>query len=425
MAYPGTLSDIGYKDSLALDPSGRLRVSPLRVIFRSTNTSRRDVSTPPVEPLWSTATANGGTVTINTLANYATDLNCVNTVGSETTRQTRQSFNYGMGRGFLARMNFALNPSDQTGYLRQIGLFLGDAPVFSGVYLQQDEAKAITLQIRTPTLNTTVAQAAWNKDPLDGSGPSGITIDFTLMQSMWIDLTGTGNRIRIGFSLEGNEICVHEFLFNNVVTGVAGQRNFFAHGNLPVRAHIENVDGVGAPTPTILRMAGAEVSVEGPELPGIAGTYSVATAVTCPVGNSTGVVAVRPRSYVTVKPTGIEILNVGANPCLAYLSFNPPLAAGGPLSFVNDQQFDNSAGVNQAGLTFANNASGTTYSRKFYTIASLLVPAGESRRVEIPDSMLGLGLSTDGTVVDYLVLSARGLGGPTDVYGSISWLEIW
>lgn len=88
----------------------------------------------------------------------------------------------------------------------------------------------ITQQIKVP-------QTQWNVDRMDGTGPSGYTLDVSKMQMAYIDYTWYGaGFIRFGFrATEGNIVYCHKMANNNMNTE-AYQRS----GNLPARYEVVN-----------------------------------------------------------------------------------------------------------------------------------------------------------------------------------------
>jgi hypothetical protein len=82
------------------------------------------------------------------------------------------------------------------------------------------------------TIDTKVAQSAFNIDRLDGTGPSGYNIDLTKMQMFYIDYTWYGaGFIRFGVrGPQGNIIYAHKVPNNNVNTEA-----YMRSGNLPAR----------------------------------------------------------------------------------------------------------------------------------------------------------------------------------------------
>jgi hypothetical protein len=83
----------------------------------------------------------------------------------------------------------------------------------------------LTQEIRVP-------QTQWNVDKMDGTGPSGYTLDPTKMQMAYIDYTWYGaGFIRFGFrATEGNILYAHKMANNNINTEA-----YMRSGNLPAR----------------------------------------------------------------------------------------------------------------------------------------------------------------------------------------------
>lgn len=76
-----------------------------------------------------------------------------------------------------------------------------------------------------------VLQSAWNIDKFDGAGPSGVTLDFTKTQILFISAQWLGvGRVIVGFDVNGKLYPAHEFLHANVLA-VPYDQTF----NLPVR----------------------------------------------------------------------------------------------------------------------------------------------------------------------------------------------
>jgi hypothetical protein len=82
-----------------------------------------------------------------------------------------------------------------------------------------------------------VAQANWNIDPFDGTGPSGITLDLTKTQILWASAQWLGvGRVLVGFDVNGRLYPAHQFRNANVLA-VPYTGTF----NLPVRIQAQTV----------------------------------------------------------------------------------------------------------------------------------------------------------------------------------------
>jgi hypothetical protein len=82
-----------------------------------------------------------------------------------------------------------------------------------------------------------IAQSRWNRDKLDGTGPSGHTVDWNKMQMIGIQYSWYGAGF-VDFMVrggDGNWVMVHRIRNNNL-----NNEAYMRSGNLPVRYSIEN-----------------------------------------------------------------------------------------------------------------------------------------------------------------------------------------
>ncbi len=90
--------------------------------------------------------------------------------------------------------------------------------------------------------DNSIGQAGWNIDKMDGSGPSGLTLNFTKAQLFVIDFEWLGvGRIRFGFYAYGRINYCHEITNINELNGV-----YMLCSNLPVRATLAGVTGTSS-----------------------------------------------------------------------------------------------------------------------------------------------------------------------------------
>jgi hypothetical protein len=160
--------------------------------------------------------------------------------GGKTVRQTFRRMPYQPGKSMLILTTFCMNAAKAN--LRQrIGYFDEN----NGIYLEQNGLSEPSFTIRTNTSGTpvntnTASQSSWNGDKLDGTGPSGISLDLDAVQIFWTDLEwlGVGN-VRCGFVINGQLIVCHTFQCANQ-TGKT--KVYMETAILPVRYEIENTD---------------------------------------------------------------------------------------------------------------------------------------------------------------------------------------
>ena len=125
-------------------------------------------------------------------------------------------------------------------------LMVGDQIVIKGANYTVAEISSDTRMCITPaykgqtnatsryiiTEELRVPQTEWNMDRMDGTGPSGYTLDTTQMQMAYIDYTWYGaGFIRFGFrATDGNIVYCHRMPNNNTNTEA-----YMRSGNLPAR----------------------------------------------------------------------------------------------------------------------------------------------------------------------------------------------
>jgi hypothetical protein len=132
------------------------------------------------------------------------------------------TFNYGVAQQ---------NVYKRTGYFDdRDGIFFEQAPDGTLSFVIRSYVTGIASDRR-------VIQSEWNKDTLDGNGPSGYNLDITKTQLFMTDFEWLGvGRVRCGFSIDGHNIIAHEFYNSNHLPTV-----YMSNPNLPVRCEIRNV----------------------------------------------------------------------------------------------------------------------------------------------------------------------------------------
>lgn len=210
-----------------VDAFGRLRVGQPYTLFDSQNRYAADAQ-------FDTELTTGGTTTY--LPNESSvQLNVTTSSGSSVVRQTLRSFPYQPGKGLMVMATFAMNAA-KTGLRQRVGYFNTQ----NGVFFQQNDAtKSFVLRsyISGATSDArTVNQANWNGDKLDGTGASGIVLDASKAQILWMDFEWLGvGSVRCGFIIDGQLIICHTFQNANSISTV-----YMTTAILPVRYEITN-----------------------------------------------------------------------------------------------------------------------------------------------------------------------------------------
>lgn len=247
-------SEISFANTPNIDAFGRLRVSNPFTLFDSSH--RFDDN-----GLWSTATATGGTATFNS-AQGLVDLAVTAASGSEVVRETTKIFSYQPGKSLLVLSTFVMNFA-KTGLRQRVGYY-GAA---NGYYLELNNSTVSFVErssVSGALVNTSVAQASWNVDKMDGSGPSGITLDLTKAQILFMDLEWLGvGTVRIGFVINGNFYVCHKFHHANLITST-----YITTASLPLRYEITNTAATSGVS-TLKQICSTVMSEGGYELNGL------------------------------------------------------------------------------------------------------------------------------------------------------------
>jgi hypothetical protein len=256
---------ISYANSPNIDAFGRLRVSEPFTLFDSSHRFADN-------GLWSTSTATGGTATFNASQGLM-DLSVTTAANSEVIRETTKVFSYQPGKSLLVLNTFVMSPA-KTNLIQRVGYYGAN----NGYYLEQNNSSISFVErsfVTGSISNTPVAQASWNVDPMDGSGPSGITIDFTKAQILFMDLEWLGvGTVRIGFVIDGNFYVCHRFNHANLITST-----YITTASLPIRYEITNT-GATSGVSTLKQICSTVLSEGGYQLNGL--QQAVGIPVTTP-----------------------------------------------------------------------------------------------------------------------------------------------
>ncbi len=211
--------------------------------------------------LWTSATATGGTTTFNS-AQGLVDLSVTSSSGSEVIRETTKVFAYQPGKSLLILNTFVMTPA-KTNLRQRVGYY-GES---NGYYLEQDNTTVSFVErsfVTGVVVNTPVIQANWNVDPMNGSGPSGITIDLTKAQILYMDLEWLGvGTVRIGFVINGEFYVCHKFHHANLITST-----YITTASLPLRYEITNT-GATSGVSTLKQICSTVISEGGYTLNGL------------------------------------------------------------------------------------------------------------------------------------------------------------
>jgi hypothetical protein len=419
MSYFETTS-IKAADSASVDAFGRLRVSNPLTIFDSKQCFDDPDLANSVEnfPLFfdNQEISGGSTTTTFDLNAAKTTLAVGATTAGRRVRQTKMRFNYQPGKSELVLNTFVFSSANATGITRRIGIYDDN----NGIFFDDNGTNygfVVRSYVTGSPVDTRIAKADWNVDPMDGTGPSGIILDFTKTKILVIDFECLGvGRVRIGWNVIGNTYLAHQFLNTNNLSDV-----YMSTPNLPLRAEIIN-SGAGAAS-SLATICSSVVSEGGAE--DLGAVRSASTNGTHVDANTEDVIyailGIKLKSShlgATVKLVDFTLLEAQGGKKLEWmLLLNPTVAS----TFTY-------AAESQSAVEIARGATANTVTGG-YRLAGGLFESGSatdsgSAGEDLHNAIL-LG-STIAGVADAMVLCVRPIAGSTntDIEGTIAWREI-
>lgn len=219
-----------------VDAFGRVRASQPYTLFDSQNRYTADTQ------FFTTITGSGGN-TVFQPDQSAIDLIVTASSSGTVTRETYRKFPYQPGKGLLVLSTFVMT-APKNNLTQQVGYFNGSNGVFfqvSGVDALGVTAARFVLRSSTSgsVVNTTVYQNEWNGDQLNGTGPSGLTLDVSKAQILWMDFEWLGvGSVRCGFIINGQYIVCHTFNHANLISAP-----YMTTAILPIRYQISGSGG--------------------------------------------------------------------------------------------------------------------------------------------------------------------------------------
>ena len=255
--------------NLASDAFGRMRTSSPLTLFDSSHRYGDN-------NLFSTLT--GGTTTTSASAVFnqnegLVELKVDALSGSKVYRETTKVFSYQPGKSLQILNTFTFN-TGKSGLRQRAGYYGND----NGIYLELDDSTLYMVERSSVTgavLSTRVPQSEWNVDKLDGSGPSGLTLDITKAQILFMDIEWLGlGTVRTGFVINGQFVPCHYFHHANIIT-----TTYITTASLPVRYEIENKSATSSSS-VLKQVCSTVISEGGYELRGL--QQSVGTPITSP-----------------------------------------------------------------------------------------------------------------------------------------------
>ncbi len=397
------------------DAFGRLRVSQPETVFDS------KLIYGDAQPLFwdeQLETGAGITATTPTAAKPYIDFASTINVAGVFTRQTFRRFNYQPGKGQLVSMTAVLGLSGGgTGVKRRIGMFDDSNGAFF-----EDDAGTIKVTLRSndsgSPVEETEEQSAWSLDTMDGSGPSGITLDFSKGQIFVIDFQWLSlGTVRFGVEIGGTITYVHEHDSANHET-----IPWASTPNLPLRYQM--ITTGSSPASSMRVVCAAVISEGGTDDVGMVRYKSTAGAAVTATSDNVVYAVVGIRLKSTHLGAAIKMLNAavhvqtGSDKGEWILVFNPTVAGTFTYSDLANSAIQTALGASANTVT-----DGTEIGGDFVESAAGGKGAGSNSKVLNNSIMLGAKIdNTPDTIV--LCFRPNSGSGAVEVEGALTWREL-
>lgn len=391
---------ITLSDTAQLDAFNRLRVSETftQMDISQIGSGRADLLT--------SLLVGGGTATYN-VNESVTDM-AVITTGDRVVVQSKRYGHYQPGKSLLVEVTGQLDVGTEKA---RMGYFDDESDKTvdtggGGFFVEVDNGSAFLVKrsfVTGTQVDTSVPQTSWNIDPLDGTGPSGKTLDLTkanifVLDGQWL---GVG-RVRLGFVIDGLICFAHQFLHAGI-EGTTYSRSL----DYPVRWELISNGG----TATMKSICASVMSEGGFNPIGLLGSCNFGVTSTVSDQNTeTELLAL--RAQITSSRVSLNILSVDV--------------AGDSNSslFVKVYLCDSVSGGSWTAIT-GNNAE---QNRTFTSFSGRLIDSFYvSDRQRQGNKILAKRIFTGGDIAgnpECIVVTGQGIGGNTQTYVSINFQEI-
>ena len=361
--------------------------------------------------------SNGATATFSSSKCVMTTL----TSSEYYITQSRKYCIYQPGKSLLFLASGIIDYSNNTGtYTARIGYFDDNNGLFF-----ENSSGSLNVVIRNTISDTSIEQTDWNIDKFDGTGISGLTIDFEKAQLFVIDFEWLSvGLIRFGFYLFGRIYYCHQITNINSLT-----EPYMLTPNLPIRHEIRLTSG----QVSLTQICSSVISEGGYNPIGRPfsvnnGVSSISTSDTNPTpllalrGNSTAASSSNNRyNHQNIVPSNIQIFDSSNNKNVFYqiLLYLAPSTQTATWQSVNNNS------IAQYALGSSITISGGT---PIVVDSGYVVGKGDvifSNLSQIFTNLIQITSNID-NVSDVLVIAVTRIGGSeATCFSSISWNEAY
>jgi hypothetical protein len=408
-----TSSNYAGNFNMASDAFGRTRMSAPLTIFDSSHRYADN-------NLWSTLT--GGTTTTSASAQFNQNQGLVELKvdalsGSKVYRETTKVFAYQPGKSLQIMSTFTFSPST-TNLRQRVGYYGAE----NGIYLELDDSSLymVVRSLVTGTVTSTrIPQSGWNVDKLDGSGPSGITLDITKAQILFMDIEWLGlGTVRTGFVINGQFVSCHYFHHANLIDST-----YITTASLPLRYEIENKEATARPS-RLKQVCSTVISEGGYELRGLqqAASIPINAPITFTAANTYyPIISIKLRTDrldAIVILTALSILGDGDNKNYNWQVRSSGTTTGGQWLSAGS---DSAVQYNINGTSFA---GGRILASGYVSSNNQSSPSVDILKEALFKFQLERNYFTSTPYELTLVAAANSSSGTTGMYASMDWEEI-
>lgn len=332
-------------------------------------------------------------------------------VSNTVAMQTFEYFKYQAGKSQLVFVTFNMNGANSNALK-----FAGYSDGNNGIELRLNNGVAqVAILSDTDSGDEIVAQSGWSLDRMDGTGASGIKLDWTKTHIFVIDFQALYvGRVRVGFDVGGEIIYAHEFNHANILASP-----YIQTATLPIRVGMTSLATI---TDTLEFICSSVISEGGTDE---ASSYLFSYSGTGTAGNGVNahIISIQPdtlfngivnRERIVVDE--VSILVTG-NSAVKYT-----LCIGQELTSITATDVNST----YSGVDYV---AGTLSGTPAITIDQGFVPATASSKGSVQDPLsikYPISLGADGLprALGRVTLLAQGIGASSGIQYVIKWREI-
>lgn len=400
--------DKEFYSKATFDAFSRLRVSQPTALFECTFSHDQQ------SELFTSSSASGGTLSWNSNI-ISIELNTTTTANSFYGYCTRRYIYYHPGKS-----NEVIITGNIKGLSSGVERMLGQFDNENGFYFKMSNGVmnvGVRSKVTGSIVDNDIPQSQWNIDKLDGSGPSGITLNTNdlwnrqlifIITYQWL---GSGN-VNFSLSINGKIIAIHRRYHSGVLTTPYSQTAV-----LPLRFTQKTLSTLGQ-TPSSMHITCMEISSEGGFSPeGIPRTINTGTGAAKALAGTTMVpiLSYRKNSTHIKKPINIMDMSLlpSADDFLVTLIENGTLTGDSWVANGGYVDYDISATAITGGIP-----------KVSFWIAGANNTAMNYQNSEIfKQKNFDLGCSYDGAASDIMTIVAQSASGAATMRGSINLRE--